>query len=144
MIRTNGHSDTDHSRSLGSIVTEIRDEVKDFAATRLEMLRAELREAVATIKRAIPAAAAAIVLLVTAYVLFTLAIVGLIEVAFWNNPYRWFFAFLIVAVVWAITGALTAWMAFRRFKTHGLFPKKTVEVLKADKIWLENEARKAS
>jgi uncharacterized membrane protein YqjE len=144
MIRTNGHSVADHDRSLGSIVTEIRDELKEFATTRLEMLKAELQEGLATIKRVIPAAAAAMVFLATAYVLLTLAIVGLVAVAFWNNPYRWFFAFLIVAVVWAITGALTAWMALRRLRTHGLFPKKTVEVLKADKIWLQNEARSAS
>jgi uncharacterized membrane protein YqjE len=68
----------------------------------------------------------------------------LVAVAFWNNPYRWFFAFLIVSVVLAITGALTAWMALRGLRAHGLFPKKTVEVLKADKIWLQNEARSAS
>jgi uncharacterized membrane protein YqjE len=144
MIRTNGHSVTDHDRSLGSIVTEIRDEVKDFAATRFEMLRAELQDGLTTIRRVVPSAITALVFLVTAYVLFTLAIVGLVAVAFWTNPYRWFFAFLIVAVVWAITGALTAWMAFRRLRTHGLFPRRTVEVLKADKVWLQNEARKAS
>jgi len=144
MSRTNGHSVADHERPLASIVTEIKDEVKDFAATRFEMLKAELQEGVATIKRVIPAAAAAMVLLATAYVLFTLAIVGLVAVAFWNNPYRWFFAFLIVSVVLAIAGALTAWMALRRLRAHGLFPKKTVEILKADKIWLQNEARSAS
>jgi uncharacterized membrane protein YqjE len=144
MSRTNGHSVADHDRPLGSIVTEIRDEVIDFAATRLEMLKAELQEGLTAIKRVIPAAAAAIIFLITAHVLFTLALVGLVAVAFWTNPYRWFFAFLIVAIVWAITGGLTAWMAFRRLRTHGLFPKRTVEVLTADKIWLQNEARNAS
>src|SRR5437762_13085509 len=144
MSRTNGHSVADHDRSLGSIVTEIRDEVMDFAATRLEMLKAELQEGMATLKRVIPAAATAMILLATAYVLLTLAIVGLVAGAFWTNPYRWFFAFLTVAVVWAITGALTGWVALRRLRAHGLFPRKTVEVLKADKIWLQNEARGAS
>jgi uncharacterized membrane protein YqjE len=141
MIRSNGHSVADQDRPLASIVTEIKDEVKDFAATRLEMLKAELQEAVVTVKRVIPAAAAAMVLLATAYVLFALAVVGLVAVAFWNNPYRWFFAFLIVAVLWAVTGALTAWVALRRLRAHGLFPKKTVQVLKADKMWLQNQAR---
>jgi uncharacterized membrane protein YqjE len=143
MIRSKGHSVVDQDRNLGSIVAEIRDEVKDFAGTRLEMLKAELHEGLTTIQRVIPAAAVAIVLLSTAYVLFTLAIVGLVAVAFWTNPYCWFFAFLMVAVLWAVAGALTAWMAVRRLKAHGLFPRKTVEVLKADKVWLQNEARSA-
>jgi uncharacterized membrane protein YqjE len=141
MTRTNGHSVADHDRTLASIVAEIKDEVKDFARTRLEMLKAELQESRATVKHVIPAAAVAMVLLATAYMLFTLAIVGLVAVAFWTNPYRWFFAFLMVAVLWAVAGALTAWMAVRRLRTHGLFPRKTVEVLKADKVWLQNEAR---
>jgi uncharacterized membrane protein YqjE len=141
MNRTNGHSVADHDRPLASIVAEIRDEVKDFAGTRVEMLKAELQESRATLKRVIPSAAAALVLLATAYMLFTIALVGLVAVAFWNNPYRWFFAFLIVAVLWAVIGAITAFMAIRRLKTHGLFPRKTVEVLRADKTWLQNQVR---
>jgi uncharacterized membrane protein YqjE len=128
-----------HERSLGEVLSEIRSEVIEFIDTRLQMLRTELQEAAKTIKRAAPSMVAGLVLLGTAYILLTLALVALVAVAFWNNPYHWFFAFVIVGVVWAIAGSLAMFMAVRALKLHGLAPRKTLEVLKADKVWLQYE-----
>ena len=72
--------------------------------------------------------------------LLTITVVALVAVAFWNNPYHWFFAFLIVGVVWSIGGGILGWMALHEFQSKGLFPKKTIEVLKADKMWIQSEA----
>ena len=128
-------------RNLASIVSEIRDEIKDFAETRFAMLKAELQEKAAAAKVWAPLAAGALLLLVTAYILLTLAIVSLVAAALAENPYRWFIAFLVVGVVWALTGGLLAFLARKRVLAAGMFPKKTVEVLKADKIWLQREAK---
>jgi uncharacterized membrane protein YqjE len=128
-----------HERSLGEVLSEIRSEVIEFIDTRLQMLRTEMQEAAKTIKRAAPSMVAGLVLLGTAYILLTLALVALVAVAFWNNPYHWFFAFVIVGVVWAIAGSLAMFMAIRALKLHGLAPRKTLEVLKADKVWLQYE-----
>jgi uncharacterized membrane protein YqjE len=128
-----------HERSLGEVLSEIRSEVIEFIDTRLQMLRTEMQEAAKTIKRAAPSMVAGLVLLGTAYILLTLALVALVAVAFWNNPYHWFFAFVIVGVVWAIAGSLAMFMAVRALKLHGLAPRKTLEVLKADKVWLQYE-----
>lgn len=128
-----------HERSLGEVLSEIRSEVIEFIETRLQMLRTEMQEAAKTIKRAAPSMVAGLVLLGTAYIFLTLALVALVAVAFWNNPYHWFFAFVIVGVVWAIAGSLAMFMAVRALKLHGLAPRKTLEVLKADKVWLQYE-----
>jgi len=128
-----------HERSLGEVLSEIRSEVIEFIDTRLQMLRTEMQEAAKTIKRAAPSMVAGLVLLGTAYILLTLALVALVAVAFWNSPYHWFFAFVIVGVVWAIAGSLAMFMAVRALKLHGLAPRKTLEVLKADKVWLQYE-----
>ena len=130
-----------HERSIGSVVAEIKDELIDFIQTRVRMFKSELHETVATFKRIVPMAAIAIILLTTGYVLLTLAVVGLVAVAFWNNPYHWFFAFLIVGVLWLIAGALTGFLAWNRFRTRGIFPNKTIGILKADKVWFEREGR---
>ena len=130
-----------HERSIGGVVAEIKDELIDFIQTRVRMFKSELHETVATFKRIVPMAAIAIILLTTGYVLLTLAVVGLVAVAFWNNPYHWFFAFLIVGVLWLIAGALTGFLAWNGFRTRGTFPNKTIGVLKADKVWFEREAR---
>ena len=130
-----------HERSIGSVVAEIKDELIDFIQTRVRMFKSELQETVATFRRIVPMAAIAIILLTTGYVLLTLAVVSLVAVDIWNNPYHWFFAFLIVGVLWRIAGALTGFLAWNRFRTRGTFPNKTIGVLKADKVWFERQAR---
>ena len=129
-----------HVRSLAAIVAEIKDEIKDFVRTRVEMFKSELRETLDAWKTAAPLAAIAVLLLATAYLLLTFAVVGLVAVAFWDNPYHWFLAFLIVGALWSIGGGVLGWLALREFRSKGLFPKKTIEVLKADTIWIQSEA----
>lgn len=141
MLMPEINSSTNGERSLASIVSEISEELKSLVTTRVEILKAELRESVAALKAALPLAAIAAVLLGTAYLLLSLALVALIVVAFAGNPYRWFFSLLIVGGVWLIGGALTAFFAVHRFQEYGFFPKKTVEVLKADKVWLQQEVK---
>ena len=128
-------------RSLAEIVAEIKDELKEFIQTRVALLQSEFKDNMSSLKRALPLAGMALVLLGTAYLLLTLALVALVAVAFWGNPYAWFFALLIVGGVWLLFGAMLAFFAYNQFRSHGLMPKKTVEVLKADKMWLENQAR---
>jgi hypothetical protein len=105
------------------------------------MVKSELHETISAAKVWAPLAAAAVIFLGTAYLLLTIAIVALVSVAFVTNPYRWFLSFLIVAVVWAITGVVFAYLAWIQLRAQGIFPKRTVEVLKADGIWLQNEVR---
>jgi uncharacterized membrane protein YqjE len=127
-----------HERTVAELIIEIRDEIRDIVHTRLDMLRSEFREIVAAFRTAAPLALLALVLLGSAYLLFTLALVGLIAVAFWNNPYHWFFAFLIVGAVWLSFGGLAAYFTWNRLRAHGVFPRRTVEVLRADKAWFQH------
>jgi len=128
-------------RSVAEVLSEVTGELKDFVDTRYQLLRTEFQEGMGTIKSAAPLAAAAAVFLVTAYFLLTLALVSVIAVAFWNNPYHWFFAFLILGIVWLVAGAILAFLVRNHLRTRGLVPKKTIEVLKRDKRWLQNEAK---
>jgi uncharacterized membrane protein YqjE len=135
------NSSANGARSLASIVAEIREELKSLVNTRVEMFRSELWDAVAALKAGIPFAIGAAVMLGTAYLLLTLALVALVVVAFGANPYRWFFSLLIVGGIWLVIGSMAAYFALRRFREHGFFPRKTVQVLKADKTWIQNEIR---
>lgn len=137
----NDYSKAPPERSLGDLITELKDEATSFFNTRVEMFRSEFHEAVSSWKSFFPLAVLAAVLLATAYLLFTLALVSLIVVAFWGNPYHWFFAFLIVGFVWAVSGALVAFFAKVTFRNRALFPKKSLGVLQADRQWLQMETR---
>ena len=118
----------------------MKQELKDFAETRIAMLKSEFREKIGHWKVAAPLAGIGVVLLGTAYLLITLGLVALAAV-FIDSPYRWFFAFIGVGVLWALLGGVAIYIAKREFALNRVMPKKTLEVLKGDKMWLQKEAR---
>ena len=130
-----------NGRSFRGVVNEVKDELKEFLQTRITMLKAEMGEKMRTIKTAMPMLATALVVLGTAFLLFTLCLVGLISVAFAGNPFRWFLAFLIVAVLYSIMGGMAAVFGLKELRAQGLMPRKTINVLKQDQVWLQHEAR---
>jgi|SRR3954451_13100551 hypothetical protein len=121
---------------LKGLVLEMKKELVEFATTRYELLMSEIRDTTKAWKSAAPWGVMAILLFVTGYLLLTLAVVGLIAVAFWGSPYAWFLAFLITGVAWTVLGAISAYLAYNALRRHGVVPKKTIEVLKADKVWM--------
>ena len=128
-----------NGRSLAAVLAETRDEIKDFIQTRLQLFVSELKEKAENSKKAAILGGIAAVLGVTAFLLLTLAAVGLIAVAFWGSPYAFFWGFLIMGLFYALIGGMLAIGAARQLK--GFAPKKTMEVLKEDKVWLQSEAR---
>ena len=128
-----------HQRSLHELVREILNELKDFVNTRFQVIKAELQETMASLKFTVPLGLLAVVFILTAFLLLTSAAVALVAHAFAGSPWAWFFAFVIVGVVWTAGGVLAAFFAYNEFRSKGHFPKRTVEVLKADKAWLQSE-----
>ena len=120
-----------NNRSLGSIVSEIREELKSFLNTRVQMMKSEFHEALGAIR--------SLVLIGTGSLLLTGAVVTIVASAFAGSPYAWFFAFVIVGVLWIAIGAIAAFFAYNQIRSRARFPKRTVEVLKADKMWIESE-----
>jgi len=135
------HSNGNSGRSLGEIVAEMKSEIKEFVQTRFEMFETEVQEKIKSLKIAAPLAGLGALLLGTAYLLFTMALVGLAVAFFRDSPYRWFFAFVIVAVLWSLLGGVVVYFAKREFELNSLAPKRTIEVLKGDKLWIQSEAK---
>ena len=133
--------ETHNGKNVTTLLTEMKQEIQAFVQTRLTMLKVELQEKVRTLKAAAPLAAVGALLLLTAFLLFTLAVVALVYVALPDNVYRWFLAFLAVAVLWTILGGIAAYLAKRELEAKGLVPKRTVEVLKEDKLWIQSEVK---
>ena len=133
----------DDDRSLGSIIAEIKDEFKEFVNTRVRVIKAELHETIGAARTALPLILSALVLGFIAVLMFSLAIVVLLASAFPGSPYAWFYGFVIMGGILIATAAAAAFFAVNAFKS-GAFPKRTVEVLKEDKMWLQAEARSHS
>jgi hypothetical protein len=135
MAEINQHN---RNRSLRSILAETKQELKQFLSTRIEILKSEFRETLSALRVALPLGLAALAFVGTAFLLLTAAAVALVASAFAGNPYAWFFALVIVGVLWTALGAVAAFFAYNSIRSKGMFPRRTVAVLKADKLWLES------
>jgi uncharacterized membrane protein YqjE len=143
-MTTERHAPIDHDRSLGPIVAEIKEEVKQLINTRVQMTKDELGEAIAAARTALPLSLVAFALLSLSFILFTLAAVALVAAGFAGHPYAWFLASLIVGCVWLGLAGIAAFFAYKALRSRGGFLKRTAAVLKADSIWLQTEARSHS
>ncbi|MFZ0732006.1 MAG: phage holin family protein [Candidatus Sulfotelmatobacter sp.] len=135
------NTEAGHARSLAEILAEAKNELQEFVQTRFELLRQDVEERLATLKIAAPLAVVGALFLGTAFLLFSLALVALFAAVFAGNIYRWFFGLLIVGFLWLVGGGTAAMLAKRRFSKRSMIPQKTIEVLAADKAWLQHEAR---
>ena len=130
-----------NGRSFAGVVNEVKDELKEFLQTRIIMLKAELGEKMRTLKTALPMLITAAIFLGTAFLMLTLCLVGLVSVAFYGDPFRWFYSFIIVGVLYSIMGGMAAVFGLKELRAQGIMPRKTIKVLKEDQIWLQHEAR---
>jgi uncharacterized membrane protein YqjE len=128
-------------KSLSQMLSEFKDELKEFAATRIAMLRAEMREKLALASVALPAIAAGAILALFAVVFLGVAIVALVAMAFGGGAGAWAAAFAIVGGVSLLIAALAISYGVSKLKARNLKPERTLRVLKQDQIWLQNETR---
>ena len=106
-----------NGRRVSEILTQMKAEFAEFVQTRIAMLRTELRASLRLAKVALPLVGVAALLLGTAFLLFTGALVGLVLAAFPHSLYRWFFACLIVGLFWGIIGVAAAYFVRREFQS---------------------------
>ncbi len=133
---TNGYS-----KPLPELIAELRDELKEFVATRVALLRAEIREKVQHVRLAVPALVGGLVLVATGWLLFTAFLVCAIANAFAPLVWRYAIACLIVAALYSIGGCLALFFGWRQVKETGVTPEHTIRTLKEDKIWLQTEVK---
>ena len=127
-------------KSIAMVIGELKVEVRDFVQTRLEILKQELQGKAALLKLAAPMFGIALVLLAVGFLCITGLFVVLIANAF-GGMAGWMWAFLIVGAAYFLVAGLCAMFAVSELKARGLTPKRTIQVLKQDQIWLRNEAQ---
>ena len=128
-------------KSIATVLAETKEELKEFFSTRLEMLRAELKEKTSTWKQAIVMLVIAAVLLLAAWMTLTFALIAFFHALFITSVYSWLYAGLIVGGIYLVIGGLVGWFGYSELKEAGVKPKRTLEVLKQDQVWIQNEAR---
>ena len=77
-------------------------------------------------------------MLATAWFLFTGAIVAAIQLAL-----GWPAAFAIVGGAYLVFGIFVGWLAYKEVTAQSMKPERTLQVLKQDQIWIQQEAKSA-
>jgi uncharacterized membrane protein YqjE len=132
--------ENNNNRPLGAVLHEIKDDLKEFLQTRYDMLASELREKIAVWKTSLPMIVIALLLGWSGFLAFTFAVVAALRPLF-DSEYGWAIAAGIVAVLYFIVAGVIAWLAYRELQYAGVAPTRTMQVLKQDQVWLQNEAR---
>jgi uncharacterized membrane protein YqjE len=130
------------NRSVSGVLHDMKDEASQFVQTRFALFKAEMQEKLPNLSIAAMMGAIGALLLVTSYALLTLTVVSLVAAWFKNSDYRWVFGFLSISVLWGIIGGIAFLIAKREFSAKNIWPTRTIAVLKGDKTWLEQEAKK--
>jgi Putative Actinobacterial Holin-X, holin superfamily III len=132
-----------NEKSVGTVISETKEELKEFIQTRIAIFRAEISEKLGTWKYCVPMLIAGALLLLGGWAVVTFALVALLAAMFQPNFYAWCFGALIIGGIYLIAGLAVGWFAYGEIRSAGIAPNRTLEVLKQDQVWIQNEARTA-
>lgn len=127
--------------TLRAAIVDVLQELKEFVDTRVQVAKSEFKETIQSFRVGVPLLLGTLAFMATGFLMLTFAAVSIVAVAFAGDTYQWFLAFVIVGVLWFIMGGIFAFFAYNEFRGQGRFPRRTLQVLKADRVWLQNEAR---
>ncbi len=128
-------------KSIAQVLNEFKDELKEFASTRIEMLRSEMKEKADVARAALPAIAVGAVIALLALFFLCVGIVALVAMALGGGAGAWAAAFAIVGGVFLLIGALAIGFGVIKLKARSFKPERTLRILKQDQIWFKNETR---
>jgi len=109
----------------------------------VNMLKMEIGEKIRTFKSVVPLLFFALALLLAGWMALTFAVIALLHGLFMPSVYAWGWAGLIVAGAYLVLGIGAGWFVYAEIKATGLAPTRTLNVLKQDQTWIQNEARTA-
>jgi uncharacterized membrane protein YqjE len=128
--------------TFASLIAELKRESVAFVGTRAELFFSELRDKTRNSRKVALFGGLALIFGGVAFLLFSVAAVALVAIAFWGTPFAFFWGFLIIGICYLLMGAINSMVAYYGFT--GLAPRKTIEVLRDDKSWLQAEVSQQS
>lgn len=127
-----------NGQAIGVTVRELKADLSNFVQTRLQMLMQEMKQKLSAIKLAAPMFGIALIFGFVGFLGLTAALVYIIGIALGMG-----WAMLIVGAAYVIIAGGAAFIGWSQIAENGMAPKRTMEVLKQDQAWLQQEARSA-
>lgn len=128
-------------KPMAQVLSELKEELKEFIATRIAILRTEMQEKYALAGAAVAFIAGGAALALVAGLFLCVAIAALLALAFGGGAGAWAAGFAIVGGGLLLIGGVAIGFGVSKLKNPGLKPERTLRILKEDQIWLQNESR---
>jgi Putative Actinobacterial Holin-X, holin superfamily III len=124
-------------RSLGDLFADLARELGELVRQEAQLAKAELRQNATQASRAIAAlVVGGAIVYAGVLALLAAAILGLGQAGL-----PWWLAALVVGVVVVVLGALVTARARAALQTTALAPQQTIETLKEDRAWVNEQIR---
>jgi protein-S-isoprenylcysteine O-methyltransferase Ste14 len=120
-------------KGIGELIGEITSDLSQLFRQELDLAKAELRQEAKKAGKGSGMLAGAGIAALLVLILLSFALVYALDAVM---PQGW--AAFIVAVLWAIIGAVLYSMGRKQLKTVDPVPRQTTETLKEDAQWLRN------
>jgi hypothetical protein len=130
-------------KAFATSIADIKEDVKLFFQTRVQLLRAETKDKLRSWKRHLILLALAVVLLITCWMAMVFAMVALLHTWIAGGSYAWFWGGLIVGSVFLVSGLACGKTGYQGIKASGMRPARTLRVLRQDQEWIQKQARPA-
>jgi putative superfamily III holin-X len=124
-------------RSLGDLFADLVRELGELVRQEVQLAKAELRQNAAQAGRAIAA------LVVGGAIVYggVLALLAAAILGLGQAGLPWWLAALLVGVIVVVIGALVTARARAALQTTALAPQQTIETLKEDRAWVNEQIR---
>ncbi|AGL18115.1 phage holin family protein [Actinoplanes sp. N902-109] len=119
--------------SVGEMIGNISNDLSQLFRKEVELAKVELKQEATKAGKAAGMLGGAAFAGYLTVILLSFAIVGGLA-----NVMDWGWAFLIVAVIWGIVGAVLFANGRKKLKTVDPMPRRTVDTIKEDAQWLKN------
>lgn len=129
-------------KSVAEVLQDLKNELTDFVRTRVAMLVAEMREKAGAWKTALPLLVGGLVLALAAFGCITFALVALVA-ALVGGTFAWAIGGAATFALYLALGGVLGYLGYKEISTEGVTPTRTLNVLKQDQIWIQNETRAA-
>lgn len=130
-------------KSFADSLTEIKEELKSFVQTRVQLLKTETAAKWDVWKRSLVLLAVAAVLLLTCWFTLAFSLVALFHGLLVSGSYAWFWGGVIAGALFLASGLAAGATGMRRMKSSGLAPARTLRVLQQDRDWAQKQVRSA-
>jgi len=127
-------------RTVGDVLQELKDELREFAETRYQMLIAEMKEKMLAWKAGVPMLGVAAILGIAAFMVFSFGLVATVA-ALVDGRVGWAIGAVAVFLLYALIGGIVGWMGYKEVQKAGMAPTRTMRVLKQDQAWIQNETQ---